>query len=150
MSLDVCIKFKERKMVNYNKTHVACGSRMEVHDNNEEFYQTVWCGNITHNMGKMARHIPIKYMSERRGILYKGTLFETIWRGDQIDREMLNTDIVAEILKNGISYMIFNRKDLLQYNPENGWGDYDSFLSWLIKYKEMCEDNPDCEIEISR
>lgn len=72
------------------------------------------------------------------------------WRGDQIDREMLNTDIVAEILKNGISYMIFNRKDLLQYNPENGWGDYDSFLSWLIKYKEMCEDNPDCEIEISR
>ncbi len=150
MSLDVCIKFKERKMVNYNKTHVACGSTLEVHGDKEEFYQSTWCGNITHNIGEMAEHIPVRYMDERRGISYKGTLYEAVWRGDEIGKEMLNTDTMTDILTHGINYMIANRKDLIRYNPENGWGDYDSFLSWLIKYKEMCEDNPDCEIEISR
>lgn len=78
MSLSVCIKFKERKMVNYNKTHVACGSTLEVHGDKEEFYQSTWCGNITHNIGEMAEHIPVRYMDERRGISYKGTLYEAV------------------------------------------------------------------------
>lgn len=83
MSLDVCIKFKKRKMVNYNKTHVACGSTLEVHGDKEEFYQRTWNGNVTHNMRKMARHIPVRYIDESRGISYKGTLYEAVWRGDE-------------------------------------------------------------------
>ena len=37
-----------------------------------------------------------------------------------------------------------NRKKLLPFNPANGWGSYDGFVPWLIKYKEACEDNPGC------
>ena len=37
--------------------------------------------------------------------------------------------------------MVENRKKLLPFNPANGWGSYDGFVSWLIKYKESCEDN---------
>lgn len=59
MSLDVCIKFKERKMVNYNKTHVACGSTLEVHGDKEEFYQRTWCGDITHNMDEQRKTIKL-------------------------------------------------------------------------------------------
>ena len=42
-----------------------------------------------------------------------------------------------------------NRKKLLPFNPENGWGSYDGFVPWLIKYKEACEDNPGCKIRAS-
>ena len=42
-----------------------------------------------------------------------------------------------------------NRKKLLPFNPANGWGSYDGFVSWLIKYKEACEDNPGCKIKAS-
>lgn len=42
------------------------------------------------------------------------------------------------------------RKSLLRYEPENGWGSYDSFLKFLIEYKEACEDNPGYIIEASR
>ena len=42
-----------------------------------------------------------------------------------------------------------NRKKLIPFNPANGWGSYDGFVSWLIKYKEACEDNPGCKIKAS-
>jgi hypothetical protein len=45
--------------------------------------------------------------------------------------------------------MIENRKKLLPFNPANGWGSYDGFIPWLIKYKETCEDNPGCKIKAS-
>ena len=45
--------------------------------------------------------------------------------------------------------MVENRKKLLPFNPANGWGSYDGFVSWLIKYKEACEDNTDCKIKAS-
>ena len=45
--------------------------------------------------------------------------------------------------------MVENRKKLLPFNPANGWGSYDGFVSWLIKYKEACEDNPGCKIKAS-
>lgn len=46
--------------------------------------------------------------------------------------------------------MISKRKSLLRYEPENGWGSYDSFLKFLIEYKEACEDNTGYVIEASR
>jgi hypothetical protein len=45
--------------------------------------------------------------------------------------------------------MVENRKKLLPFNPANGWGSYDGFVPWLIKYKEACEDNPGCKIRAS-
>ena len=45
--------------------------------------------------------------------------------------------------------MVENRKKLLPFNPANGWGSYDGFVPWLIKYKDACEDNPGCKIKAS-
>ena len=42
-----------------------------------------------------------------------------------------------------------NRKKLLPFNPANGWGSYEGFVPWLIKYKDACEDNPGCKIKAS-
>ena len=56
---------------------------------------------------------------------------------------------MSKILAQGIAYMVENRKKLLPFNPANGWGSYDGFVPWLIKYKEACEDNPGCKIRAS-
>ena len=62
----------------------------------------------------------------------------------------IDTKEMVKILTKGIYIMISKRKSLLRYEPENGWGSYDSFLKFLIEYKEACEDNPGCVIEASR
>lgn len=100
-----------------------------------------WVANITHNTNKMAQKI---FVSEN-----KETLYDYVWRPEELGRE-IDTKEMVKILTKGIYIMISKRKSLLRYEPENGWGSYDSFLKFLIKYKEACEDNPGCVIEASR
>lgn len=100
-----------------------------------------WVANITHNMNKMAQRI---FVSEN-----KETLYDYVWRPEELGRE-IDTDEMKNVLTKGICIMISKRKSLLKYEPENGWGSYDSFLKFLIKYKEACEDHPDYIIEASR
>lgn len=100
-----------------------------------------WVASITHNMNKMAQKI---FVSEN-----KETLYDYVWRPEELGRE-IDTKEMVKILTKGIYIMISKRKSLLRYEPENGWGSYDSFLKFLIEYKEACEDNPRCVIEASR
>lgn len=146
MSLDVTIKYKQPKKVDYNKTHAPCGSTMALVPDNHEEEREYWSGNITHNMGNMADHIPTSYHVD--GEDYSNNLYSVVWRPEEFN--IANTTIVGEALGNGIAYMVTHRKELEQYNPSNGWGDYDSFLQWLIAYKQQCDENPDCEIEVWR
>ena len=46
-----------------------------------------------------------------------------------------------EILNKGIKELCSKPEHYKQYNPPNGWGDYDSFVEWLTKLKRYCEDN---------
>lgn len=108
-----------------------------------------WSANITHEMGEMAQHIPVYYKFTDNEE-YENDLYHLVWRPEEVGFGCNNTDIVAQALQSGISYMVAHRDELLQYNPSNGWGDYDSFLIWLIKYWKACLDNPDCKIEVDR
>lgn len=121
MSLDVTIRFK-----------------------NKEGKDDFWSANITHNMGNMASFIPV--IIEDFGFQ---TLYNYVWRPEEIKKKV-DTTVMVKALTVGIALMIKKRKELLKYNPENGWGSYDSFLAWLIEYKNACEDHPGCYIEISR
>lgn len=100
-----------------------------------------WVANITHNMNKMAQRI---FVSEN-----KETLYDSVWRPEELYREIY-TNEMKNVLTKGICIMISKRKSLLRYEPKNGWGSYDSFLKFLIEYKEACEDNPGYIIEVSR
>lgn len=100
-----------------------------------------WVANITHNMNKMAQKI---FVSEN-----KETLYDYVWRPEELYREIY-TNEMKNVLTKGIYIMISKRESLLRYEPENGWGSYDSFLKFLIEYKEACEDNTGYVIEASR
>lgn len=145
MSLDVTVKFKKKEAINYNKTHSACGSTMALHADDYVEETDTWWANVTHNMGKMARAIPVSSNNENAS----ATLYDYVWRPDE-QEEKVDTTVMLRVLTEGIGYMISHRKDLLKFNPENGWGSYDSFLHWLIDYKNICEDHPECEVIASR
>lgn len=145
MSLDVTIIYKKPRMVDYNKTHAACGSTMAFLPDGER-EEKEWHSSVTHNMGTMAEHIPTTYHVGEDD--YSNDLYSVVWRPDEYG--IANTSIVGEALGNGIAYMVTHRKELEQFSPENGWGSYDSFLYWLIAYKQQCDENPDCDIEVWR
>ncbi len=104
-------------------------------DNDEEY----WSANITHNLGIMARQIPVGSTS----------LYMAVWRPEEIFRYP-TTNVMLTFLVKGINYMVCHRKELLPYEPDNGWGTYDGFMKFLLDYKQACEDNPDCLIEVYR
>lgn len=142
MSLDITIKYKRPKRVDYNATHAVCGSNVTVCNAGEFFEDTEWEANITHNMAEMARHIPVSVKYRNKN--YNGTLYDYVWHPDKHGN--VTTAPMSRILVSGIAYMVANRKELLLHNPVNGWGSYDAFLLWLTKYKEVCEDNSGCKI----
>lgn len=35
-------------------------------------------------------------------------------------------------------------------NPENGWGSYETFLPWLERYLEACQQHPEALVTVWR
>jgi len=87
----------------------------------EYVYETedAWHGNVTHNLNTMASHVPV----------HEKTLYELLWRPDEIGYEQLNAEYATELYL-GFTYLKTHRTELEQYNPENGWGDYDLLLNF--------------------
>lgn len=143
MGLDVTINFKEPRQLNYFLEHPYSYSHLS--DTDKACYQeeNYWNGNITHNLGEMAKHIPINY----NGTLTK--LYYVCWRTEEIGIKTVGD--ILPLLIQGLHYMIDHRKELEQYNPPNGWGTYNGFMKFLLNYKQACEDNDsDCLIEANR
>ena len=152
MSLDVTIVYKEPKTrhIGAGFDVEPCGSNMAYYDKDTDITESEWSANVTHNMGLMARNIPVQYSIE--GETYEESLYSLVWEPEEVGIGNIcnNTNIVKQALQSGISYMISHRDDLIQYNPSNGWGSYESFLKWLIDYWNACIENPDCRIEVWR
>lgn len=139
MSLDVYIKYKEKKLENYFVNHPYIYSGLSESDRSNYEEEEEWSANITHNLGKMASNIPVSgYYS----------LYDVMWHPE--DNNIKDTTTLLKYLIEGLKYMIDHRKDLLQYNSENGWGTYEDLMKFTLNYKQHCEDNPDCEISVSR
>lgn len=101
----------------------------------------VYSSNITHNLGKMANHV----------ILRNGqTLYEILWRPDECNPPYTKASEISELLEEGYDILLSDPERYRQYNPENGWGSYDSLCMFVYRYRNACRDNPDAEIGISR
>lgn len=150
MSLDVSVKYKHPVVEDYHKTHSCCGSTVMVRGAVYEEEVSEWHANITHNMGEMAGHVPVEYKIGDES--YKATLYEMVWRPDEVGDGVscCNTTVMEQALRIGIAYMVLHRDELERFNPENGWGSYKSFLSWLEAYWDTCRRHPDCKIEVDR
>lgn len=139
MSLDVSIHYKEPKRCNYFLDHPYTYPHPSDTDKLQFYEEEYWSGNITHNLGEMADHIPVRDTN----------LYMVCWRPEEIGLKTVGD--ILPLLIEGIHYMIGHRKELEQYNSPNGWGTYNGFMRFLLNYKQACEDNdPECLIEASR
>ena len=144
MSLDVHIKYNGEKRANYFIDHPYIYDDLSQGDLENFSIDQEWSANITHNLGGMASHVPVKLKDGTQT-----TLYYVCWRPEEI-LDKPNTNDVLDLLIQGLMYMIEYRKELLQYESPNGWGTYNGFMKFLLNYKQACEDNPNCKVETDR
>ena len=95
--------------------------------------EVVWSGNVTHNLGRMARQVP--------------WLYQAVWMPDEHDME---ADNVLEAVSNGLAHLLENPYTYKKFEPETGWGTYEGFCKFLLDYAIALGNNKDCEIIVCR
>jgi len=103
---------------------------------------SVYSGNITHNLGKMAGEVNIPYMA---GTV---TLYTILWRPEEL--QFTKAREIADLLNVGWTILLSDPEKYKRYNPENGWGSYDGLCEFVYRYRNACWDNPEAELSVSR
>ena len=103
---------------------------------------SVYSGNITHNLGKMAGEVKIPYMA---GTV---TLYTILWRPEEL--QFTKAREIADLLDIGWNILLSDPEKYKRYNPENGWGSYEGLCDFVYRYRNACWDNPDSELRVSR
>lgn len=100
---------------------------------------SVYSGNITHNLGKMANAV----------VLESGlTLYQCLWRPEEVG--ITHASCLGEYLDEAFNILLSDPERYKQYNPENGWGSYEVLEKFVYNYRNACWDNPEAEIRVSR
>ena len=106
---------------------------------------SIYSGNITHNLGKMAREV--KY-----GLEWKGdedlSLYDVLWRPEEHGFKYAKD--ISDLLDIGWNILLSDPEKYKRYNPENGWGSYDGLVSFVYRYRNACWETPDAELRVSR
>lgn len=95
--------------------------------------ESVFERNITHNLGMMAN---------------EAGLYEAMWNPAEI-HAMYAKDVI-EPLETGIKRLESDPDYYMQWNPKNGWGNYDGLLSFAKSYLKACKEYPEATIWISK
>ena len=100
--------------------------------------KAVYSGNITHNLGRMARKVEVG----------RYTLYEYLWRPDEIS--IWTAEELIEPLTVGLLELETHPERYKFFNPENEWGDYVDLMNFTREYLKKCILFPETYIEISR
>lgn len=97
---------------------------------NEVEYETntIWSGNITHNLGQMARNVPIN----------DKTLYDYLWHPGVLNFKYVDQKYIDGI-KIGYEYLKNNKTDLEKFNSPNGWGTYETLLNFTKSLNECLQ-----------
>jgi len=102
-------------------------------EHEHKYREELFWANITHNLNGMAD---------------EGGFYEAVWRPEQ--NGITEAKQLIPILKKAIEDMKAEPERFKRHEPENGWGNYDGFLSWLERYLEACRNYPDANVGVSR
>lgn len=93
----------------------------------------VHCGNITHNLGPMAREAGI---------------YTLLWRPEEIGIKYAR-ELIAP-LEAGLNILRMYPERFRKFNPENGWGSYEGLVEFVEVYLAACREHPDAEVDTWR
>lgn len=102
-------------------------------EENECETDEVFHENITHNMNKMAMQVD---------------LYKCLWRPDELNITIAK-DLI-DLLREGLHKLKLEPDKYKEFNPPNGWGDYEGLVSFVENYLNACYKYPDAEVHISR
>lgn len=88
--------------------------------------------NITHNLNNMAKAVG---------------LYEVLWRPEEIGITTASQMIVP--LEKAIDELVANPDKYKAFNPPNGYGSYEDFVSFCQAVLHNCREYPDAVIEAS-
>lgn len=89
----------------------------------------VFDGNITHNLGKMAREAGV---------------YDACWC--PIENGLTHAGHLIEPLTKGIEQLMSKPNHFREFNPDNNWGSYEGLLEFLRAYLEACQKYPKAKI----
>lgn len=93
----------------------------------------VFDSNITHNLNTMAG---------------KAGLYEVLWRPDE--NGFPTAGLAIPTLRAGIKKLEEQPDYFRQFNPGNGWGDYEGLLNFAKEFLAACAEHPEATIHACR
>lgn len=106
---------------------IICPNCKHTHVTDEPVFDV----NITHNLSNMA---------DLAGLYYP------LWQLKDVETAK---DLIVP-LKIGIKKMKDSPEIFKSLDASNGWGTYEDFMPWLERLLEVCENNPNSKVEVSR
>lgn len=100
---------------------------------------SVYSNNITHNLTKMATNVKLS-----NGL----TLHQVLWRPDE--HQLVYASDIAELLDEAWNVLLSAPEYYRQFNPSNGWGNYDNLCQFVYQYRNACWQEPEAKIEVCR
>jgi hypothetical protein len=108
---------------------------------NTEVYEA----NITHNLGKMAGKVSCFILQKREEKPKEITLYDILWHGSG-----QSGLVIAPMLEVGLHELKENREIYEEYNPENGWGDYEKLVKFTQELLFACKEFPETTLYCHR
>jgi len=90
----------------------------------------VFTANITHNLNTMAKELGV---------------YKELWRPLELD--ITRAYQLLSPLEEGLKQLKENPEHYKQFNPLNGWGNYDNFVSFIENYLAHCKLYPASIVE---
>lgn len=91
--------------------------------------ETVFDGNITHNLGGMAQ---------------AAGLYCVLW--EPAEHGIDTAEQAIPLLRRGLARMIAEPERFKAMNPKNGWGTYNRLVDFTLDVLRACEENPDATL----
>ena len=91
----------------------------------------VYEGNITHNLGRMAR---------------AAGMYAELWRPEEIG--ITKAAQLIEPLRLGLAQLKAEPETYQRHSPENGWGTYEGLVAFVEAYLAACKAWPDADVSV--
>jgi hypothetical protein len=90
-------------------------------------------GNITHNLGAMAK---------------ESGIYQHLWRPEEIG--ITTAAQLIEPLRLGLGLLMSDPDRFRKHDATNGWGRYEHLVCFVGDYLAACEAHPDASVTVSR
>lgn len=108
--------------------------KMDIDTGGPEPYRVeLFTYSVTHNLSNMAS---------------EACIYEHLWRPDEIG--ITHAEQLIEPLSAGLELMETEPVRFWKFNPDNGWGSYDGFVSFVSSYLDACRKHPLAKVSVWR